>query len=169
MNKNAANIYRFVIVDIIGQGLTGLSPSITLAKDSATTFTATTNSPSEVSSTDAPGLYEIALTATECNCDTLTIRVTLPTGQAPAILDVVQMQGASGGGATPQEIWEYTGGRTVTNTIPTAADNATAVWGAQTKEVTIATAQADTFATASSVANIATVPFFIISYLCLGH
>ena len=41
-------------------------------------------------------------------------------------------------------------------TIPTASDNAQAVWGAQTKEVTIATAQAATLATASDLDSVAT-------------
>ena len=176
MNKNQINIYRFTLPDSIGQGLTGLTPTVTIAKDSATTFSATTNSASEVNSTDAPGLYEIQFTTSECNCDLLTIRVTLATGQAPAILDVVEMQGASG--ATPAEIWGYNGGRTVdntiptvndiwgrqagdttsrtiTNTIPSASDNASAVWSAQTKEVTINSTQAETFATASALSSVA--------------
>lgn len=135
---------------MIGQGVTGLTPTVRIRKDTGS-FTATTNTPTEVGN----GLYEVALTATECNCDIMAIEVTLPDGQFPAILTNEYL--TTTGGATPAEIWGYAGGRTVTNTIPTAADNATAVWGAQSKEVTIATAQADTFATASSVANIATV------------
>lgn len=39
-------------------------------------------------------------------------------------------------------------------TVPTASDNAQAVWGAQTKEVMIATAQADTFATAAALSTV---------------
>ena len=130
MNKNQINIYRFTLPDSIGQGLTGLSPMVTITKDGATTFNATTNSASEVNSTDAPGLYEIQFTASECSCDLLTIRVTLATGQAPAILDIVEMQGANG--ATPAEIWGYTGEKFVDNTIPTVND----IWGRQAEDTT---------------------------------
>lgn len=173
MIKNQANIYQFVLRDMIGQGVTGLSPTVQIRKDSGS-FSATTNTPTEVGN----GLYEVALTATECNCDIMAIEVSLPDGQFPAILTNEYL--TTTGGATPAEIWGYTGGRTVdntiptvndiwgrtgqdttsrtiTNTIPTASDNATAVWGAQDKIVTIDSTQAATLATASSVANIATV------------
>ena len=151
MNKNASNLYPFLILDQLGQGITGLTPSVYLRQDSGS-FTAATNSVTEVSAVNEPGLYQITLTQTECNCDVLTIKVTLPDGQEPAILDVVYM--ASSGGATPQQIWEYGGGRTVTNTIPSASDNATAVWGAQTKEVTINATQAATLATAAALSTV---------------
>ena len=177
MIKNASNLYPFALQDQLSNGLTGQTPSVFLRQDNGS-FAAASGSVTEVDSTNYPGLYQITLTAAECNCDVLTIAVSLPDGQEPAILDVVYP--VTTGGATPAEIWGYTGGRTVdntiptvndiwgrqagdttsrtiTNTIPSALDNASAVWSAQTKEVTINSAQADTFATASSVANIATV------------
>lgn len=149
MNKNQSNIYQFVLRDMIGQGVTGLSPTVRIRKDTDS-FTATTNTPTEV----GYGLYEVALTAAECNCDIMAIEVSLPDGQFPAILTNEYL--TTTGGATPAEIWQYNGqgGRTVTNTIPTASDNAQAVWGAQNKEVTIATAQADTFATESALTTV---------------
>ena len=151
MNKNASNLYPFAIQDQLSNGLTGQTPSVFLRQDNGS-FAAASGSVTEIDSTNYPGLYQITLTATECNCNVLTIAVSLPDGQEPVILDVVYP--VTTGGATPQQIWEYAGGRTVTNTIPTASDNATAVWGAQTKEVTIATAQADTFATASALTTV---------------
>lgn len=151
MIKNQANIYQFVLRDMIGQGVTGLSPTVRIRKDTGS-FAATTNTPSEV----GYGLYEVALTTTECNCDIMAIEVTLPDGQFPAILANEYL--TTTGGATPAEIWQYSGGRTVTNTIPTAAQNATAVWGAQTKEitgtVTIDSAQVATLATAAALATV---------------
>lgn len=151
MIKNASNLYPFAIQDQLSNGLTGQTPSVFLRQDNGS-FSAASGSVTEVDSTNYPGLYQITLTAAECNCDVLTIAVSLPDGQEPAILDVVYP--VTTGGATPAEIWGYTGGRTVDNTIPTAADNATAVWSSQTKEVTIATAQASTLATAAALATV---------------
>jgi len=119
MIKNASNLYPFAIQDQLSNGLTGQTPSVYISKDGGS-FVAATNSPSEFNASTAPGLYTIAFTATECDCDVMIIQVYLPHGQDPAILAVEEMQSASGGGATPQQIWEYAGGRTVTNTIPTA-------------------------------------------------
>lgn len=151
MIKNQSNLYPFAIQDQLSNGLTGQTPSVFLRQDNGS-FAAASGSVTEVDSTNYPGLYQITLTAAECNCNVLTIAVSLPDGQEPAILDVVYP--VTTGGATPQQIWEYSGGRTVTNTIPTASDNATAVWGAQTKEVTIATAQAATLATAAALTTV---------------
>lgn len=125
MIKNQANIYQFILRDMIGQGMTGLSPTVRIRKDSGS-FAATTNTPTEVGN----GLYEVALTATECNCDIMAIEVTLPDGQFPAILTNEYL--TSSGGATPQQIWEYTGGRTVDNTIPSVND----IWGRQAGDTT---------------------------------
>lgn len=136
MKKNSSNLYAFAIQDQLSQGLTGQTPSIYISKDGGS-FAAATNSATEFNASTAPGLYTITFTATECDCDVMIIQVYLPHGQDPAILDVVEMQSASGG-ATPEEI-------------------AQAVWGTTVKIVTIDSTQADTFATASSVANIATV------------
>ena len=81
MNKNQANIYPFVLRDMIGQGMTGLTPTVRIRKDTGS-FVATTNTPTEVGN----GLYEVALTATECNCSIMAIEVSLPDVQFPAIL-----------------------------------------------------------------------------------
>lgn len=151
MIKNQANIYQFVLTDQLGQGITGLTPSVKIRKDNGS-FATAANTPSAVDATNAPGLYSITFTATECDCDVMTIQVSLPDGQTPAIIDIVTM--AIAGGATAQEVWEYANGRTVTNTIPSASDNATAVWDAQTKVVTIDSTQAETLATASALSTV---------------
>lgn len=125
MIKNQANIYQFILRDMIGQGMTGLSPTVQIRKDSGS-FAATTNTPTEV----GYGLYELTLTATECNCDIMAIKVSLPDGQFPAILENERL--TTTGGATPAEIWQYTGGRTVDNTIPTVNE----IWGRQSGDTT---------------------------------
>lgn len=148
MIKNQSNIYQFVLRDTIGQGMTGLSPTVQIRKDSGS-FSAATNAVSEVSD----GMYEIALTATECNCSIMAIKVSLPDGQFPAILTNEYL--TTTGGATPAEIWGYAGGRTVDNTIPSASDNAQAVWGAASKVVTIDSTQAASLAAASDLDSVA--------------
>lgn len=152
MNKNSNNLYPFLILDQLGHGVTGQTPSVYLRQDGGS-FTAATNSVSEVSAQNEPGLYQITLTATECNCAVLTIKVTLPDGQDPAILDVVYLGGS--GGATPQEIWEYSGGRTVDNTIPSASDTAGAVWGASTRTLTASPTDVSGLATSSALSSVA--------------
>ena len=112
-----------------GSPLTGATPSVTIAKDGGS-FTGATNTPTEIGN----GYYYVDLTTAETTVTNNVIIRATATGAQPTAV-----------------VWEPE------PTIPTASDNAQAVWGAQTKEVTIATAQADTFATASSVANIATV------------
>lgn len=151
MNKNQSNLYQFVLRDQLGQGIAGLTPSVKIRKDSGS-FTASTNNPSAVDAVNAPGLFAITFTAAECDCDSMTIQVSLPDEQDPAIIDIVTM--TTGGGATAQEVWEYANGRTVTNTIPSASDNATAVWDAQTKVVTIDSTQAETLATAAALSTV---------------
>ena len=155
MIKNSANLYPFLLLDQLGGGISGQTPSVFLRQDNGS-FSAASGSVAEVDGTNYPGLYQITLTAAECNCNVLTIAVSLPDGQDRAILDVVYP--VTTGGATPAEIWQYSGGRTVTNTIPTASDNAAAVWGAQTKEitgaVTINATQASTLATAAALTTV---------------
>lgn len=112
-----------------GSPLTGATPIVTISKDGAA-FTSATNTPAEISN----GYYYVDLTTAETTVTNNVIVRATATGAQPTAV-----------------VWDPE------PTIPSAADNATAVWGAQTKEVTIATAQADTFATASSVANITTV------------
>ena len=154
MKKNSSNLYPFALQDQLKNGLTGQTPSVYISKDGGD-FAAATNSASEFNASTAPGLYTITFTATECDCDIMIIQVYIPHEQDPAILDVVEMEGASSS-LTAAEVWQYNGqgGRTVTNTIPTASDNATAVWGAQDKVVTIDSTQAETLATAEALATV---------------
>ena len=97
-----------------GSPITGASPSVTISKDGAT-FTAATNNPAEIGN----GYYYIDLTTAETTVTNNVIVRATATGAQPTAV-----------------VWEPE------QEIPTASDNATAVWGAQTKEVTIATAQA---------------------------
>ena len=109
-----------------GSPITGATPSVTISKDGAA-FTAATNTPAEIGN----GYYYIDLTSTETTVTNNVIVRATATGAQPTAV-----------------VWEPE------PTIPSASDNATAVWGAQTKEVTIATAQADTFATAAALATV---------------
>lgn len=110
-----------------GSPITGAAPSVTISKDGAV-FASATNSPAEIGN----GYYYIDLTSAETTVNNNVIVRATATGAQPTAV-----------------VWEPE------QAIPTAADNATAVWGAQTKEVTIATAQADTFATASALSSVA--------------
>lgn len=164
MKKNSSNLYPFALQDQLKQGLTGQTPSVYISKDGGS-FAATTNSPSEFNASTAPGLYTIMFTASECDCDIMIIQVYLPHGQDPAILDVVEMEGSSG--ATPQQIWEYAGGRTVTNTIPTAQNiweysnrtltasalTAQQVWEYTTRTLTASPIDISSLATSTDVSN----------------
>lgn len=129
MIKNASNLYSFAIQDQLSNGVTGQTPSVFVRQDNGS-FAAASGSVTEVDATNYPGLYQITLTAAECNCDVLTIAVSLPDGQEPAILDVAYP--VTTGGATPAEIWGYAGGRTVDNTIPTVNE----IWGRQAGDTT---------------------------------
>ena len=109
-----------------GSPITVATPSVTISKDGAA-FTAATNTPAEIGN----GYYYINLTDAETTVTyNVVIRATATGAQPTAV------------------VWEPE------QAIPTAADNAAAVWGAQTKEVTIATAQADTFATAAALTTV---------------
>ena len=108
-----------------GSPLTGAAPTVTISKDGAA-FTAATNTPAEIGN----GYYYVDLTTAETTVTNNVIIRATATGAQPV-----------------SNLWEPE------QAVPTASDNAQAVWGAQTKEVTIATAQADTFATASTVAR----------------
>ena len=116
-----------------GSLLTGQASNVTvyISKDGGS-FAATTNAAAEI----GRGLYKVTLTSAESEFTTLYYQPVCTGAQTNTYaLDApVTMP-----------------------TVPSAADNATAVWEAQTKEVTIATAQAATLATAASVADIATV------------
>lgn len=154
MKKNSSNLYAFAIQDQLSQGLTGQTPTVYISKDGGS-FAAASNSPSEFNASTAPGLYTITFTATECDCDVMIIQVYLPDGQDPAILAVEEMQSASGGGATPQQIWEYAGGRTVTNTIPTATAISTAVWSESARTLTASPTDISSLATSSDLSAVA--------------
>lgn len=153
MNKNQANLFRFPMQDPLGKGVTGLTPTAMLSKDGGE-FVASTNSITEADATNAPGLYQLQLTQSECNCDLLSVQISLPNGEWAAQCYNLEMSSAGGSSLTAQDVWEYNGGRTVTNTIPTAADNATAVWGAAQKTVTIDSTQAATLATAAALTTV---------------
>ena len=110
-----------------GSPIAGATPTVTVSKDGAA-FTAATNQPHEIGN----GYYYVDLTTTETTVTNNVIIRATATGAQPTAV-----------------VWEPE------PTVPTASDNATAVWGAQTKEVTIATAQADTFATADALSSVA--------------
>ena len=126
------DIYFALQSDADGTPMTGQAANVTvyLSIDGAA-FTASTNAAAEI----GRGAYKVTLTSAETAFQTLLYAPVCTGAQS----NIYQLDAAP-----------------VMPTVPTAADNATAVWGAQTKEVTIATAQADTFATATAVANIAT-------------
>ena len=115
MIKGQANSWQFLLVDDFGYGRTGLSPTIKISKDGGS-FAATTNSPTQVDSTNAPGLYKIALTATECNCDVLAFAILLPNGDMPAIVEGEELQTAAA--VDPSTIWSYSN-RTLSTNPPT--------------------------------------------------
>lgn len=98
-------------------------------------------------STDIPDISDLA-TATD-----------VTTAQA-AIIDHGDANwtgGGSGGGATAQQIWEYAGGRTITNTIPSVND----IWGRTGQDTTSRTltdspTDISGLATAADLADVAT-------------
>ena len=112
-----------------GSPITGATPSVTISKDGGA-FTAATNSPSEIGN----GYYYINLTDAETTVTyNVVIRATATGAQPTAV------------------VWEPE--QAIPN-VPTAADNATAVWGAQDKVVTIDSTQAATLATAAALATV---------------
>lgn len=115
--------------DSLITGATGIT--VYISKDGGS-FAATTNAAAEI----GRGLYKVTLTSAESEFTTLYYQPVCSGAQTNTYaLDApVTMP-----------------------TVPSASDNAQAVWGAQTKEVTINATQAATLATASSVADIATV------------
>lgn len=131
MIKNQANLYQFSIVDAGGAGITGLTVTIKLRKDSGS-FATATNAVSEVDTTNAPGLYAITLTASECNCDVLTIQATVPDGANPVVVDTYYLEPANSG-ITAQEVWQYNT-RTLSDTPITASD----IWTYSNRSLTVA-------------------------------
>ena len=109
-----------------GSPITGATPSVTISKDGAA-FAAATNSPAEIGN----GYYYVDLTTAETTVNNNVIVRATATGAQPTAV-----------------VWEPE------QAVPTASDNAQAVWGAQTKEVTIASTQADTFATAAALTTV---------------
>lgn len=124
------DIYFALQSDSDGTPLTGQAANVTvyISKDGGA-YAATTNAAQEI----GRGSYKVTLTSAEAAFSTLLYAPVCTGAQSNILIKE----------ADP-----------VMPTVPTAADNATAVWGAQTKEVTIATAQADTFATASALTTV---------------
>ena len=107
-----------------GSLLTGQAANVTvyLSIDGGN-YAASTNTAQEI----GRGAYKVTLTSAEAAFQTLLYAPVCTGAQS----NIYQLDAAPA--------------------IPTASDNAQAVWGAQTKEVTIATAQADTLATAAAL------------------
>lgn len=120
--------------------------TVTWSKDGGTPATCT-NSPAEIGG----GVYKVALTATEANCDLGTLIVSSSTSAAvvpplqfvfhDASLYKADVSGipssvwsnstrtltsSSGGGATAAEVWSYSGGRTLTSSPTDISGLATA-------------------------------------------
>lgn len=150
------DIYFALQSDSDGSPLIGEAANTTcyISKDGGN-FTATTNAVQEI----GQGAYKVPLTTTEAEFSTLLLNPVCTGAQtniyqidAPVTIPSVN------------DIWGRQAGdttsRTITNTIPSASDNATAVWSAQTKEitgtVTISSEQAETLATASILSDVAT-------------
>ena len=91
-----------------GSPITGAAPSVTISKDGAA-FTTATNSPAEIGN----GYYYIDLTTAETTVTSNVIVRATATGAQPTAV-----------------VWEPE------QAIPTAADNATAVWGASSRTLT---------------------------------
>ena len=109
-----------------GSPITGATPTVTISKDGGT-FASATNNPAEIGN----GYYYINLTDAETTVTyNVVIRATATGAQPTAV------------------VWEPE------QAIPTAADNAQAVWGAQDKIVTIDSTQAATLATAAALTTV---------------
>ncbi len=91
MNKGKQNQFQFLLLDTFGYGRTGLTPTVKISKDGGA-FAVTTNTATQVSAADAPGLYNVVLTASECNCDVMSIAVTLASGDMPAVIAQVEFE-----------------------------------------------------------------------------
>lgn len=112
-----------------GSPITGATPSVTISKDGAA-FTSATNSPAEIGN----GYYYVDLTTAETTVNNNVIVRATATGAQPTAV-----------------VWEP---EQAMPNVPTAADNATAVWGAQDKIVTIDSTQAATLATAAALTTV---------------
>jgi len=112
MIKGVSQLYPFVMQDSRGMGRAGLIITMKISKDGGA-FTETTNAVSAVDATNAPGLYSVQLTATECNCNRLITQVSVSTGENPVVLDIIDLE-TDFGGATARQVWEYPDGRTIT-------------------------------------------------------
>ena len=112
-----------------GSPLTGATPSVTISKDGGA-FASAANTPAEIGN----GYYYIDLAATEMTVTNNVIVRATATGAQPTAV-----------------VWEP---EQAMPTIPTAADNATAVWGAASKIVTIDSTQAATLATAATLTTV---------------
>ena len=121
------DIYFALQSDSDGTPLTGQAASVTvyLSIDGGS-FTASTNSAAEI----GRGAYKVTLTSAEAAFSTLLYAPVCTGAQS----NIYQLDAAPA--------------------IPSASDNAAAVWGASTKEVTIDATQAATLATASALTTV---------------
>ena len=121
------DIYFALQSDTDGTPLTGQAASVTvyLSIDGGA-FTASTNSAAEI----GRGAYKVTLTSAEASFQTLLYAPVCTGAQS----NIYQLDAAPA--------------------IPTAADNATAVWGAASKIVTIDSTQAATLATAAALTTV---------------
>ena len=134
MLKNTATTVNYTVYNTsTGAVVTGDVSNHTakISKDGGT-LTTCANSPTELGN----GTYKITLTATECNCSTAQLVVVSSTTDThiPPVLLAFE--------AAPS--------------IPTAAQNASAVWGATTRTLTASPTDISGLATSSAVAALQT-------------
>ena len=163
MFRDQANIFRYSHQNVLGEGITGLSPTALISKDGGS-FSASTNSVTEVDSTIAPGLYQLQLTQAECTCDLLSIQISLPNGEWPAQAFLIDMEVKSNltasdvwqyttrtltaGSLTAQQIWEYS-----TRTLTASALTAQQVWEYTARTLTASPTDISSLATSTDVSN----------------
>ena len=124
------DIYFALQSDSDGSPMTGEAANVTvyISKDGGS-FAATTNAAAEI----GRGAYKVTLTSAESEFSTLLYCPVCSGAQTNILIK----------DADP-----------VMPTVPSAADNAQAVWDAQTKEVTINATQAATLATAAALTTV---------------
>lgn len=138
--KNSAFRLHFILFDsttpVESAVITGQSSWTTkaISKDSGA-FTSLTNSPVEIGN----GWYYVDLTSDEMNAD--IVLVVIRVAGKPYSTFSIRTTSSGGAGLTAQQVWEY-GTRTLTSTIPSASDIATAVWAYVTRSLTGASGDA---------------------------
>lgn len=145
------DIYFTLQSFIDGSLMSGLASStfVYISKDGGT-FAQTTNSPSEIGG----GVYKVTLTSTEAQFLTLIYKPICTDAQENVyIIEAEPSIPTASENATA--VWGAST-RTVTNTIPSASDNASAIWGASTRTLTASPTDISSLATASSVSALQT-------------